>query len=67
MPDDRADDNDIMTVREAAEFLKITPTTVYVLVRKGKLPHKKIGGSIRFSKHLLHEWVEKGDKKAEPK
>lgn len=48
----------IMTVREVADFLRLTETTVYNLLQKGTLPGKKIGGQWRISHTTLTQWPE---------
>jgi excisionase family DNA binding protein len=40
----------IMTTAEVARYLRIHPTTVYRLLREGKLPGFKIGADYRFNK-----------------
>lgn len=32
-----------MTVREAAARLQLSPTSLYVLLRQGRLPHRRLG------------------------
>ena len=39
-----------MTVREVAEFLKLTPIIVYKLVKTKKLASFRIGNSVRFNR-----------------
>lgn len=39
---------EIMTVKEVAEFLKLTTITVYKLAKSKKLASFRIGNSIRF-------------------
>jgi len=39
---------DILTIREVAEYLKVTEKTVYGLAQKGKIPGFKVGGQWRF-------------------
>ncbi len=46
----------ILTIVEVSDFLRLHPTTVYRLVRKGELPAFKIGGGWRFSMHDLDRW-----------
>lgn len=50
--------SDFMTVKECAELLKISTTTIYRLVRKGNLPGAKIGNQWRFSRGLIKKHVE---------
>ena len=39
---------DILTIKEVAEFLKLTEKTAYRLAADGKIPGFKVGGSWRF-------------------
>ena len=52
--------NDVLTVDQAAEFLQLNEYTVRLLARRRELPGKKVGGSWRFSRKKLLEFVEKG-------
>jgi excisionase family DNA binding protein len=57
----------IMTIQEVAEYLKLTEKTAYRLASDGKLPGFKVGGSWRFKKVDLEEWIEKQKYKMEQK
>ena len=48
---------EIMTPREAAEYLSVHVRTIYRLVKNGEIPGRKIGGSWRFKKEALDEWL----------
>lgn len=50
-------DTDIMTVREVAAYLKLTEKTAYRLASDKKIPAFKVGGSWRFRKTDLDEWI----------
>ena len=52
-------DTNILTIREVAEYLRITEKTAYRLASEGKLPGFKVGGSWRFKKGELDRWIEK--------
>jgi excisionase family DNA binding protein len=45
--------NDVMTVQEAAEFLRIGINQVYEAVNRGDLPHLRIGKTIRLLKSAV--------------
>ena len=47
-----------MTIREVAEYLKLTDKTAYRLAAEGKLPGFKVGGAWRFRKKDIDEWIE---------
>jgi excisionase family DNA binding protein len=48
---------EIMTPREAAEYLSVHVRTIYRLVKNGDIPGRKVGGSWRFKKDALDEWL----------
>ena len=48
----------IMTVNEAAEFLKISRWKLYDLVKKKELPYFPVGSHKRFLTNKLVEWAE---------
>jgi excisionase family DNA binding protein len=47
---------EILTVVEVSEFLRLHPTTVYRLLRKGELPAFKIGEGWRVNMRDLDLW-----------
>jgi excisionase family DNA binding protein len=52
----------VLTLTEAAAFLKIGAKTVERLARENKIPAKKVGGRIwRFSEDKLKAWLESDD------
>jgi len=48
---------EILTPREAAEYLSVHVRTIYRLVKNGGIPGRKLGGSWRFKKEALDEWL----------
>ena len=48
----------LLTVAEAAELLRVHPNHVYELIRRGELPHVRLGRVIRLPRHRLHQWIE---------
>ena len=46
-----------MTVKEAAQYLKLNYMTIYKLAQKRKIPASKVGGNWRFKKDILDEWL----------
>lgn len=50
----------ILTIREVAELLKINEKTVYKLAADAKIPGFKVGGSWRFDRATIAKWIEKG-------
>lgn len=57
--------DDILTVREVAEFLKVTERTIYRLAAEKQIPSFKVGGSWRFRRADLVKWMsEQADRAA---
>ena len=54
-----AGDYEILTVKEICELLRVHPTTVYKLIRQGKIPSFRIGSEWRFRKDLILRWLAK--------
>jgi excisionase family DNA binding protein len=52
-------EDQILTLREVAAYLKLAEKTAYRLASEGKLPGFKVGGSWRFKREDLDEWIEK--------
>ena len=47
----------ILTLREVSEYLKVTERTIYRLVAGKKMPAFKVGGSWRFKKADIDQWI----------
>ena len=47
----------LMTIEEVAEYLRFHPSTVYRLVRQGRLPAVKVGKQWRFHRQALEDWL----------
>ncbi len=50
--------SDIMTIKEIAVYLKLTEKTAYRLTAEGKIPGFKVGGSWRFKRVDIEQWIE---------
>ncbi|ELE1907196.1 helix-turn-helix domain-containing protein [Vibrio vulnificus] len=48
----------ILTLKELAEYLKLAEKTAYRLASEGKLPGFKVGGSWRFKREDVEAWIE---------
>jgi len=51
-------ETDILTVKELSEYLKLNEKTAYRLAAKGDIPGFKVGGSWRFRKSEIDQWIE---------
>jgi excisionase family DNA binding protein len=49
-------DDDIMTLEEVANYLKLKPQTIYTWAQEKKIPAAKLGKEWRFKKSLVDEW-----------
>lgn len=52
-------EDDILTLKEVADYLKLAEKTAYRLAAEGKLPGFKVGGSWRFRTSDVETWIEK--------
>ena len=50
--------DDILTIEELAIYLKIPKSTLYKLVREGKVPSQKVGRHWRFRKEAINRWLD---------
>jgi excisionase family DNA binding protein len=51
--------DEILTLKEVAEYLKLAEKTAYRLAAEGKIPGFKVGGSWRFQKVDIKKWINK--------
>lgn len=47
----------VMTLEEAAAYLKVTPADIQTMIDGGELKAKKIGGQLRISKSVIDEYL----------
>lgn len=57
--------DEILTLKEVADYLKLAEKTAYRLAAEGKLPGFKVGGSWRFKREDVLQWIEEQKKRAE--
>lgn len=50
-------EDEILTIREVAEYLKIKEKTAYALVARGDIPGFKVGGSWRFRRDAIKNFT----------
>ena len=53
---------DIMTIKEVSEYLKLAEKTAYRLAAQGEIPGFKVGGSWRFRKADIDNWIKQQTK-----
>jgi len=48
--------NDIMTLEEVAEYLRLKPQTIYTWAQEKRIPAAKIGKEWRFRRSVIDQW-----------
>ena len=48
---------DVLTVSEAADYLRIPKSSVYKLAQEGRIPCQKVGRHWRFHRKTLEHWI----------
>ncbi len=56
------DEGEILTLKQVAQFLKVTERTIYRLAAAKKIPAFKVGGTWRFSKAEISQWIQQQTK-----
>ncbi|MGC1679366.1 MAG: helix-turn-helix domain-containing protein [Candidatus Binataceae bacterium] len=51
-----AGDSDILTIAELSRHLRVHPTTIYRLLRQGRIPGFRVGSAWRFNKTAIEQW-----------
>lgn len=51
------DKGEVFTLREVADFLKVTERTIYRLAAAKQIPAFKVGGSWRFLRTDIARWI----------
>lgn len=51
--------DEILTIREVAALLKINEKTAYKLAAQREIPGFKVGGSWRFDRQEIADWIKR--------
>jgi len=51
-----ASQDEIFTIKELSEYLRVHPTTIYRLLRQGLLPGFRVGSNWRFNRAAIEQW-----------
>ena len=54
-------DDEILTVTQVSEFLKLHQRTIYKLVRNGMIPGRRVGKKWRFLASEIMKFLQKTD------
>ena len=60
---DNVDSDNLLTIKQAAEFITLSVPTIYGLVQRSEIPVSKRGKRLYFSKQELTDWIKAGRKK----
>ena len=55
--------DEILTINELSDYLKLAVKTTYRLASEGKIPGFKVGGSWRFRKSEIDRWIREQERK----
>ena len=55
---------EVLTIAELSEYLKIPKSTVYKLCQEGKIPGQKVGRHWRFRRETIDQWLDEKSKGA---
>ncbi len=61
-----ADSREVMNIRQASDYLGVSPDTLYKYVGEEKIPAFKLGNRWRFKKSRLDQWMEEKSSQLEP-
>lgn len=50
-------EGEILTVKQVADYLRVTERTIYRLAAAKKIPAFKVGGTWRFSRADIDTWI----------
>lgn len=55
---DRAGMSEILTIDEVAEYLRLTPQTIYKWAQEKRIPAVKLGKEWRFRRSVIDKWFD---------
>lgn len=54
-----AESREVMNIREASQYLGVSPDTLYRYIYEDRIPAFKLGNRWKFKKTVLDRWMEK--------
>jgi excisionase family DNA binding protein len=54
-----AESPEVMNIRQASEYLGVSPDTLYKYVSEERIPAFKLGNRWKFKKTILDSWMER--------
>ncbi len=52
-------DREILTMKEAADYLRVSRATMYKIIETGGLPAYKVNGTLRFEFREIRAYIER--------
>jgi excisionase family DNA binding protein len=49
---------EVFTIREAADFTRLKPATLYAYIASRKIPYLKVGSRVLFGREDLQTWLQ---------
>ncbi|HPQ35747.1 MAG TPA: helix-turn-helix domain-containing protein [Tenuifilaceae bacterium] len=59
----QAEQKELLTIQEAADFLHLSVPTLYTMNSKGRIPFTKVSGKVYYRRTALLQWLESGERK----
>jgi excisionase family DNA binding protein len=53
----KVNDRDVLDVPQVAQLLGVGRNTIYTLVARNQIPHRRLGKAIRFSRAAVMSWL----------
>jgi excisionase family DNA binding protein len=50
-------DDEILTIKELCDLLRIHPSTLYKLTKRGQIPGFRVGADWRFHRNAIARWI----------
>ncbi|QXR35341.1 helix-turn-helix domain-containing protein [Alcaligenes aquatilis] len=54
-----SNDDEFLSIKQVAELLKVTERTIYRLASAKQIPAFKVGGTWRFSRVEINQWIQR--------
>ena len=52
-----------LTVKEVAQYLKLSTDLIYKLAQQGRIPASKVGSAWRFKREKIDRWMDANEKR----
>ena len=60
-----AESREVMNIRQASQYLGVSPDTLYKYVYEERIPAFKLGNRWKFKKTILDSWMERKSSQSE--